>query len=76
MHFVYVRTILITFRKGILDKCLSPFIVMYNTEESKRRIKMSGAKKKKKNKKIRKIKVIDIRMEECSRIEWKIDRRE
>lgn len=37
---------------------------------------MSGAKKKKKNKKIRKIKVIDIRMEECSRIEWKIDRRE
>lgn len=24
-------------------------------------------------KKIRKIKVIDIRMEECSRIEWKID---
>lgn len=36
-------------------------------------------KKKDKNewggggKKIRKIKVIDIRMEECSRIEWKID---
>lgn len=27
-------------------------------------------------KKIRKIKVIDIRMEECSRIEWKIDWRE
>lgn len=56
------------FRKGILDKCY-PFIVRIILRKKKKDKNEWGGGRKK----IRKIKVIDIRMEECSRIEWKID---
>lgn len=48
---------------------LSPFIVRIILRKKKKDTNEWGEG----GKKIRKIKVIDIRMEECSRIEWKID---
>lgn len=48
---------------------LSPFIVRIILRKKKKDKNEWGGERKK----IRKIKVIDIRMEECSRIEWKID---
>lgn len=45
MHFIYVQTILITLRKGILEQMLSSFIVRIIRREKKKKNKNEWKKK-------------------------------